>query len=416
MKQQADERKKAAETNLDGAEELFESSTFVTNTSASAYQFFIVDDGTKHASMAVTTGSALYVEHVDMNLEAVSNDNWNGFEDALAAIIQIIDRLADEFLNRAAAESEALTIADVDADQIDRPGANVMLTEIAQNVEVTSGSALAFEAGKLNGMFDAMVEHKQALVEYDNVMDAVADFTDGITTASAIVLIVNGDIENPIELDPESGKLNEDGLVEFEVKVTETRDGKATIAEKVFFDPEMKEYHIPFTLLEDGTIDFSLQATTGSAVQYYIVESDTVTADENYVKTYIYNGTDLNSALEIENALEGLTSKTATLTSGSSISYIFKNMYKEETPPGGGGYTPEPPKKPEPPKPPEIVIDDPEVPLDEPPVIVPGEEIPEPEVPLGDAPATGDAANAVPFMVLMMFALCGLVVTRRKFN
>ena len=420
MKQQADERLKAAKANLDGDEEtkgakqLFVESSFLTNTSASAYQFYMVDSGT-HANLAVTTGSALYVEHVDMNLTPktdLTDEEESFFDNAMAAIIQIIDRLADEFLNRAAAESEALTIADVDADQMDRPGANVMLTEIAQNVEVTSGSALAFEAGKLNGMFDAMVEHKQALVEYDNVMDAVADFTDGITTASAIVLIVNGDIENPIELDPESGKLNEEGLVEFEVKVTENRGGKATIAEKVFFDPETKEYHIPFTLLEDGTIDFSLQATTGSAVQYYIVESDTVKTDKNYVDTFIYNGEDLETDLAIEGTLR---TDWNTITSGSSIGYIFKNLYEEDTPPGGG-FTPEPPKKPEPPKPPEEIIDDPEVPLDEPPVVVPGEEIPEPEVPLGDAPRTGDTNNAVPFMALMLFAMAGLAVTRRRFN
>ena len=68
---------------------------------------------------------------------------------------------------------------------------------------------------------------------------------------------------------------------------------------------------------------------------------------------------------------------------------------------------------------PEEIIDDPEIPLGD--IEVPGEpvvedELEDPEIPLGDAPATGDANNAVPFMVLMMFALCGLVVTRRKFN
>ena len=82
------------------------------------------------------------------------------------------------------------------------------------------------------------------------------------------------------------------------------------------------------------------------------------------------------------------------------------------------------------PPPPEIEIEDPDVPLTEPeeeidiedpdvPLVdVPGEEveIEEPEVPLGDAPQTGDNSNTIPFVVLMLAAACGLVVTRRKFN
>ena len=81
----------------------------------------------------------------------------------------------------------------------------------------------------------------------------------------------------------------------------------------------------------------------------------------------------------------------------------------------------------------DTIIDDPDVPLTEPDVDdtddgididdgdvplsdVPGEavEIDEPQVPLGDAPKTGDANNAIPFVVLMMMAGLGLVVTRRK--
>ena len=44
------------------------------------------------------------------------------------------------------------------------------------------------------------------------------------------------------------------------------------------------------------------------------------------------------------------------------------------------------------------------------------EELEDPEVPLGDAPATGDTNNVVPFMAMMIFALCGLAAARRKFN
>lgn len=51
--------------------------------------------------------------------------------------------------------------------------------------------------------------------------------------------------------------------------------------------------------------------------------------------------------------------------------------------------------------------------------VEPGEpldELEDPEIPLGDAPATGDTNNAAPFMALLLAAIAGLVITRRKFN
>lgn len=98
---------------------------------------------------------------------------------------------------------------------------------------------------------------------------------------------------------------------------------------------------------------------------------------------------------------------------------------------GPDPWTPtEPPTKPDPEEPP-VDIPDPDVPLVEPeeptteidepdvPLVEPGtpvEELDEPEVPLGDAPKTGDNANVIPFMVLLVLAGAGLVVVRRKFN
>lgn len=66
------------------------------------------------------------------------------------------------------------------------------------------------------------------------------------------------------------------------------------------------------------------------------------------------------------------------------------------------------------PEEPTIDIDEPEVPLTD----VPGEEveIDEPEVPLGDAPKTGDAAPVVGLVGLMVAAVIGLAITRRKLN
>lgn len=43
-------------------------------------------------------------------------------------------------------------------------------------------------------------------------------------------------------------------------------------------------------------------------------------------------------------------------------------------------------------------------------------QIDEPQVPLSDAPQTGDNSKALPFMLLMMVAGCGLVITRKRFN
>ena len=110
----------------------------------------------------------------------------------------------------------------------------------------------------------------------------------------------------------------------------------------------------------------------------------------------------------------GVETDDYVLTTGSVYDFVFINDYEDET---GGGYTPPPYTPPYvPPTDPEIEIEDPEVPLDEPPVIEPGIEIEEPEVPLGDAPRTGDTTNAVPFMALMLFAMAGLAATRRRFN
>ena len=67
------------------------------------------------------------------------------------------------------------------------------------------------------------------------------------------------------------------------------------------------------------------------------------------------------------------------------------------------------------PEDPTTEIDEPDVPL----IDVPGtpvEEIDEPEIPLGDAPKTGDAAPIVGLVGLLIAAVTGLVVTRRKFN
>ena len=422
--------------NDKGEKQLFEDSVFLTNTSASSYQFFATDSN-ETATMAVTTGSSIYAEHVSIVLEPESSTIWDGFDAAVAQMIGVINDLAEEFVHAVTKTTDAYTAEKDSVANASRPTTAVMLTRLAQEIEVTTGSAIAFEESKLDSMFDAMVAHKQALAECENVQIALEAFKASMTTPSAIVLIVNGDMTHPIELDPESGVRNETtGLWEFTVQTVEDKDGTAKVADKVYFNAETGEYQIPFTLLKDSTINFSLQATTGSAVQYRIEEDGFVTTDGKYVDTYIYNGNDLEHALETEKAL---STDWADLTSGSAISYVFDNQYSvsgnpgEETPvtpPSGGGDGYDGPYSDD-----DTIIDDEEVPLAEPDVDdtddgieiddgdvpltdVPGEalEIDDEQVPLGDAPKTGDANNAIPFVVLMMMAGLGLVVTRRKFN
>ena len=79
--------------------------------------------------------------------------------------------------------------------------------------------------------------------------------------------------------------------------------------------------------------------------------------------------------------------------------YLFENIYGKNDP-----VDPTDPVNPG--------TTDPETPV----IDVPETLAEEPEVPLGDAPRTGDSSNAVPFVVLMMVAVAGLGITRRKFN
>ena len=147
-------------------------------------------------------------------------------------------------------------------------------------------------------------------------------------------------------------------------------------------------------------------------------------------KTYVYDETNPSNknSVVLEKSLEELNNVPYPLT----LNYIREE--KDDTPTGGGGtITPNPDPEPpttDPEKPP-VEITDPDVPLVEPedptteidepdvPLVEPGtpvEEIDEPEVPLGDAPKTGDAAPIVGLVGLLIVAVAGLVVVRRKFN
>ncbi len=416
----AEKSAKAALENLTVRQELFEKKTFLTSTSASFYQFFVTEAGSQNAKWAVTTGSAISIEPVDITLDKIEKPSaiWENFADAVQSIMKEVEQMAEEFTQTADAT---------------RPTTETMLTRIAQNATVTSGSAITFEEDQLVGMFDAMVAHKQTLVEQKNALEAFKTFKDGLTTPSAIVLIVNNDMEHPIQLDPKSGTYNEEtGLWEFAVTSVENRNGTAELAEVVYYDDNEKMYIIPFTLLKEGKIDFHLKATTGSSIQYYVEEDAAAKNESGYkrtdITTYLYYGDNLEKTLRTETAMK--TGDWTTLTDSVKSEYEFYNQYgtdSEEPENPTDPKEPEKPTKPTDPKEPEIPIDDSDVPLDGsevqiddpnvPLTTVPGDEIEmEQPIPLGDAPKTGDANNAIPFVVLMMMAGLGLVVTRRKFN
>ena len=199
--------------------------------------------------------------------------------------------------------------------------------------------------------------------------------------------------------------------------------------EATLTDDKNGHYLYEFFLRDGDTVDFDVKAVTTSGSAYVYFQVHEVGAGENAPFDTELTGT--------EGALDGLFGNGCIGEESSPYAFAYKNIFTYEKDqvvpeePGdggggndGGGDTPPPPEteipdeevpltEPEEPGE-EIDIEDPEVPLAE----VPGEEveIEEPEVPLGDAPQTGDNSNTIPFVVLMLAAARGLVVTRRKFN
>ncbi len=351
----------AAKEAWDAAVAKFAGNARALNTTGSAIEFVMKDK-------LNTTASGYQYLMFDKNERITSTTSSSYYFDssqvsAVTADSGIIKLVADAIYNLAQDFSKA----------------NSVFLQALGEAVTTTPSALGFEQDDAQNLLNEADRLFEAKALMDSTSSSVLEFENSpeVTTPSAVTLII--------------------------------RDAAGSEIDRQEMFNEQGEYEYLFDLKDGQTYSFEILATTGSMINYWISEIQWVA--ENYEGTTVtMNGTDVTSS--------GVRySGEHQLTTDSLYDFVFNNKYSDES--GGGGYnpwTPEPPKKPEPPKPPEIVIDDPEVPLDEPPVIVPGEEIPEPEIPLGDAPATGDAANAVPFMVLMMFALCGLVVTRRKFN
>ena len=376
----------SAQDALDKAKAAFVNSGMATTQSAYSYIMYgngvedITGNNILPALYAITTGSAY--EFRAYNLFENSFDVRNGAETADEGVMQQIADFIESMVNW----RTPFQTLDPEAtlEGLNWSGIN------------TSGSALAFDFDKVSDLFIAAKDlvgkeqaYQDAKADLDNYMEKVGRYA--MVTVNGERYVLNG-------TDEEGNKL-----------FTQDENGNYIL-------------NFDFDLASGTSKDFTVTATTGSTIQFIITE----TADGGAVSTTV-NGISGNSV-------------SGVLTTGSALEYTFVNTFNGGGGNGNGGngnggdggydgpYSDDPSDD-------DTIINDPNVPLTEPDVDdtddgiaiddgdvpltdVPGEavEIGEPQVPLGDAPKTGDANNAIPFVVLMMMAGLGLVVTRRKFN
>ena len=353
---------KEAEADLNDAVKLF--SKHAKATTISAYEFIMTDDGDETLFGYTTTGSAYqYTTGSVYEFDAYDSFEVTG-EDVEKSLL---DEIIDFF--------RALALAETQPEDEEE-----LLTMLAEEVDSTTNSAISFRLTDAYNLMDAVKAFAEADAEYANAKAAQEAFLKEAGLAKWIT--INGEKYDLFKVEGEDYYTTTGGA-------------------------------ITFTLKDGQSMGFTFDVTSGSAIRYVVTEVN----DDNLVSVHEHGITvnEDNTQKWGEGTL--LSGKVAigNVTTGSATGFTFTNDYGNKQ--GGGTYVP-----PTIITPPEIEIEDPEVPLDEPeipeePVIEePGIEIEEPEVPLGDAPRTGDATNAVPFMALMLFAMAGLVATRRRFN
>ena len=372
-----------AQENLLNAEHKFKGNALTT---ASALSFVIAaDDNT--ALFGVTTGS---------EMGWTSYDEWNTYVfegDGIAELSEeetVLDKMI-EFIRIFAEQGRTMPTT--------KENTKLFMDDMMDYAGVATGSAIMFHHADLYELYDAAATAAMTSAAADKKATALEEFLKEINRwVNPVVKVIFGDKEYAL-----SDYANGDGT-----------------------------YTIPFTLKDKEALGFDFNLTTGSSIKYVITEVDAQGADS----TDINEDNNMDNKVDVQHVNKLFVEGTVEVTTDSAIGYTFMNNYKGSTPPPVGPVDPWPPVDPV--DPPEVVIPDPEPPLVEPeeptvdptepteeitdpdvPLIdVPGEEveIPEPEVPLGDAPKTGDANNAVPFVVLMMAAGLGLVITRRRFN
>lgn len=424
------EKQTAANKKLTDAETAFGTSAFMTT--ASSYQFILVDDSRTGSFAAVTSPSAM-VYNVAGECAGVENEEAD--KTVLNSVLGVIAKLADSF-----------------SSLYNQPSFLHQLA--AAPVQTTSPSALAFGITETDNLLKAYAEKRAADKLEADTLAAWQDYK--VTTPTAIkVFWKDKDNESVVEFDTD-----------------DLKDGW---------------YWLNFKLFNDETNSFEVKATTGSMITFVINESRPT--QENYDTTDIFV---VEGNSEPDKLSGVLTAGEHLLTTASAFGFTFENKYEEEGGTTGGGdptYVSRTVEKVwndnnNPDRPtsitvnllrngevyetvtlsaangwdynwpnldagytwsvqevnvaegyepgivrsgdtfvitntyiPDETITDPDVPKGT--VEVPGEPLDEfgdPEIPLGDAPATGDSANAVPFMALLLAAIIGLAITRRKFN
>jgi len=399
-----------ANAKLARAERLFRQNA-VAFTTGSAYRFIMVEE-VYIEEPEVTTGSAYeYIPEVAYKYTIVDNDSdilvkrsttgsalfmdFTPAADAADAITRIIDAikaLADDFKNL--------------------NKASVFLNMLNEEQQSSTPSALKFNRTDAEDLLQAERDVREADALVAATEQAIDDFIAAdVTTPSAI----------KITMTPTAGSGLEAIVMELDT-------------DSALYDAETMTYAINFELLKDTGYVFTIEAADKAEIEYSISEIDW--AFENYVGTEItVNGIE---------ELDGRYVAPREMDKASADTYLFNNIYEDNPPPPPPPVDepdpkpePKPDPKPEPkpdPKPdpdpyvppyvPPVIPDEPEVP-EEPVVIeepevplvdIPGEIIEEEDIPLGDAPPTGDNANAVPFMMMMVLAAAGLVITRKRFN
>ena len=352
-------------------------------TTGSQYEYLLTERENEFAdAMAVMAMDATSPSAIIFDTDeqfAVTQPENEEYEMKANLLDTIIDLLNDLSIERA----QDLTNETMEEVLVD------IFEKLAEQLELPEGCTMALDKETVENLI-------VAAVAYDNTLNSYEEENQPIetTTPSALQLFMNGKAVTPSAL--------------------------------IFVETETDGYYkYEFELLDGKSAIFGVQATTGSAIRYNIVERLTdATSGENYVGTEILFGTD--------GKVDGVTLGWTDFEESQVMGYTVVNNYANNPYiPPVDPVDPVDPGKTDDPTDPDIEIEDPDVPLAEPeePVIeiedpdvplidVPGEEveIDEPEVPLGDAPQTGDNSNTIPFVVLMLAAACGLAVTRRKFN
>ena len=365
-------------------------------TSSSQYQYFLTE---KENAFAAEANTLMAVEYHHTSPSAIVFENGQG---PVVGPSDLEEEEADYFLAlRATIVRELLKLsASYTADEVGE-----LVVELAKAIplEAEDGYGFAMDQAAVEALITAVYGYNAAAGTLPEPAPSEAPlalqvFLNGSSTPSTLTFVENG----------------------------ETGD----------------YYKVDFWLASGANAVFDIQATSGSAIYYRIVESFDGQTSANHSYTNIFD------------AVTGQTTSGTAIDftlfdEGAAMAYTFTNVYTNNTndggntgdgddnededpvtPPSGGGDGYDGPYSDD-----DTIIDDEEVPLAEPDVDdtddgieiddgdvpltdVPGEalEIDDEQVPLGDAPKTGDANNAIPFVVLMMMAGLGLAVTRRKFN